>query len=89
MLFWVIVLVVGLVWNGLLLMSRWRDNFMTTISTQVSQIVTPDAWYTKLDHLNVLLFWEILIVAGIGVAMYVKSRRDSRRFRIRRGRRAR
>src|ERR1700691_4608256 len=28
--FWVVVLAVGLVWNGLMIMSRWRDNFLTT-----------------------------------------------------------
>lgn len=88
-LFWVIVLVVGLVWNGVFIISRLRDNFMTSIGNSVSQASISTAWYDKLDHLNVLLFWEILFVAAIALVVYLKSQRDSRRFRIRPGQRLR
>jgi hypothetical protein len=87
MLFRVVVLV-GLVGSALLITHRWRD-VMTKVGALVSQATTSDAWYGKLDHLNVLLFWEILIVGAIGSVMYLKSRRGSRRFKVRPGRRQR
>jgi len=88
--FWVVVLAVGLVWNGLMIMSRWRDNFQTTVVTPVSQAASSsNVWYDRLDHLNVLLFWEILIVGAIAFAIHLKSQRDSRRFKVRPGRRQR
>ena len=87
--FWVVVLAVGLVWNGLILMARWRENFMTTIGTPVSQAPGSNGWYDKLDHLNVLLFWEILFVGAIAFVLHLKSQRDSRRFKIRPGARQR
>jgi hypothetical protein len=46
-------------------------------------------WYVQLDHLNVLLFWEILIVGAIASVMFLKSQRGSRRFKVRPGRRQR
>jgi hypothetical protein len=89
-LFWVVVLVVGLVWNGLLVMSRWRDNFMTTMSTVVSPAASSsDVWYDRFDHLNTLLFWEILFVGAVAILVYLKSQRDSRRFKVRPGQRPR
>jgi len=92
-LFWVVVLVAGLVWNGLLVMSRWRDNFMTTMTTMTTA-VTPDssssgAWYDRLDHLNTLLFWEVMLVVAVAIVVYIKTQRDSRRFKIRPGQRLR
>jgi hypothetical protein len=91
-LFWVLVLVVGLAWNGMLVMSRWRDNVMTTISTMTTA-VSPDssssAWYDRFDHLNTLLFWEVTFVVAVAFLVYLKSQRDSRRFKIRPGQRLR
>jgi hypothetical protein len=89
-LFWVVVLVVGLVWNGLLVMSRWRDNFMTAMSTVVSPAASSsDVWYNRFDHLNTLLFWELLFVGAVAILVYLKSQRDSRRFKVRPGQRLR
>jgi hypothetical protein len=85
-LFWVAVLAVGLVWNGAILMSRWRDNFMTSIATPISQAPTSDAWYSSLDRFNVLLLWETLFVVGVVLVVHLKTR-DSRRFKVRPGRR--
>jgi hypothetical protein len=91
-LFWVVVLVAGLVWNGLLVMSRWRDNFMTTMTTMttpVSADASSSAWYERLDHLNTLLFWEVMFVVAVAIVVYLKTQRDSRRFKIRPGQRLR
>jgi hypothetical protein len=89
-LFWVFVVAAGLVWNGIIVISRWRDNVVTTFGTSVSPAApASDSWYSKLDHLNVLLFWEILVVGAIAFLIHLKSQRDSRRFKIRRGQRAR
>ncbi len=89
-LFWVVVLVVGFVWNGLLVMSRWRDNFMTTVGTAVTPSASSsDVWYDRFDHLNTLLFWEIMFVGVVAIAVYLKTQRDSRRFKVRPGQRLR
>ncbi|MGC2302823.1 hypothetical protein [Candidatus Binatus sp.] len=87
--FWVLVLVVGLAWNAVIFMSRWRDNFTTSFGAAVSQASAADVWYSKLDHLNILLFWEVLFVGAIAFLLHLKSQRDSRRFKIRRGQRQR
>jgi hypothetical protein len=87
--FWVVVLVAALVWNGVIVMSKWRDNVMTSFGTAVSQTPVSETWYTKLDHLNVLLFWEILFVGAIAFLIHLKSQRDSRRFKVRPGQRSR
>jgi hypothetical protein len=88
--FWVVVLVAGLVWNGVIVMSRWRDNVTTSFGTTVaSQVPVSDGWYSRLDRLNVLLFWEILFVGAIAFLIHLKSQRDSRRFKIRPGQRSR
>jgi hypothetical protein len=90
-LFWVLVLVAGLVWNGVIVISRWRDNVVTTFGTQVSQAPASvsNSWYSKLDHMNVLLFWEILLVVAIVFAIHLRSQRSTRRFKVRPGRRSR
>ena len=85
LLFWVAVLVVGVAWNGWLILSRTHGNFMTTFSSAVSEVADWDGWYNKLDHMNVLLFWEVLLVVAIAGAIHLKSRRDSRRFKVRPG----
>jgi hypothetical protein len=87
-LFWVAVLVIGLVWNGAVIITRWRDNFMTAIgnaTAPVSQAAASTAWYDRLDHFNFLLTFEILFVGCVATAMYVRSRRNSRRFKVRPG----
>jgi hypothetical protein len=88
-LFWMLVLVVGLVWNVATLMMRWRDNFTAALGEPIAQASTSDTVYSSLDHFNVLLWSEVLFVAGIAVAMYVNYRRRTRRFKVRPGRRYR
>jgi hypothetical protein len=92
-LFWVVVLAVGLAWNGMAVMSRWRDNFMTTAmgGTPVSPASSSEVWYDKLDHLNVnvLLSWELMLVVAVTIVIYLKSRRGSGRFKVRPGQRLR
>lgn len=84
-LFWSAVLALGLAWNFLIAMSRWRDNFMTTIGTPADQASPSATWYGNLDGLNlhVLLWWEILFVVGVAVGVYLSSRRGSRRLKVR------
>src|ERR1035437_4219661 len=49
-LLWTIVLVVGLAWNFLIAMSRWGNNFMTSIGIPRDQAAPLAAWYSKLDR---------------------------------------
>jgi len=88
-LFWVVVLVAGLVWNALIVMSRWRENFMTSIGTPVSQAPVSDAWYSHLDKFSVLLTLEALFLVSIVGVTFLRYYRDSRRFKVRPGRRLR
>jgi hypothetical protein len=86
-LFWVAVLVVGLIWNGVIIMSRWRDNIANAAGTSVvSQAATSGSWYDSFDHFNVLLMWEVLLVIGAGLIVYLRTR-DPRRFKVRPSRR--
>jgi len=82
-LFWLVLLVGGVVWNGVLIISRWRDSFMTSIGASVSQIGISDLWYGKMDHMNVLLVAEVLMVVAIAVVIHLRSQRNSRRFKVR------
>ncbi len=84
--FWMVVLVVGLACSGIVIVSRFGDTF---IAPPVSQAPAATAWYSNFDHLNVLLFWELLLVGVVALAMFLKSQRDSRRFKVRPGRRIR
>ncbi len=84
-LFWAIVLVLGLAWNLLIAMSRWRSNFMTSIGMASDQASPSAAWYSQLDQPYILLSGEILLVLCIAVAMYLKSHRSYRRFKVRPG----
>jgi hypothetical protein len=88
-LFWVLVLVAGLVWNGVIVISRWGNNVVDTFGTQLSQAPVSDSWYSKLDHMNILLFAEVLLVVAIAFAIHIRSQRNSRRFKVRPGRRTR
>ncbi len=88
-LFWALVLVVGLACNFLIAMSRWRDNFITAIGMPAGQVPSSAAWYGNLDRLNLnaMLLWELLFVAGVVVVIYLKSRTGPRRFKVRPSRR--
>ena len=83
-----VVVLVGLVGSALLIIYRWRD-LVTKIGAMAGQATSSGVWYVQLDHLNVLLFWEILIVGAIASVMFLKSQRGSRRFKVRPGRRQR
>jgi len=88
-LFWTVVLVAGLVWNGVIAISHWQHNFVTVIGSPAAQTLSSAAWFSNLDRFNVLLALEILFVAIVALVMYLKSRRGSRRFKVRPGRRSR
>ena len=36
-----------------------------------------------------LLFWEVMFVAAVAIVVYLKTQRDSRRFKVRPGQRLR
>jgi hypothetical protein len=79
-LFWMLVLVAGLVvWNGVIWMSRWYDNFMTTLGSLAVKAPPSGAWYSHLDGPNVLLWGEILVVAGVAIVTYRKAGRSAPR----------
>jgi len=81
--FWAVVLVAGLVWNATLLMPRIQDKFSAIVGAPGSEAPVSDGWYSRLDHANVLLFWEVLLVVAIAIAIQLKSRHSSRRFKVR------
>jgi len=83
-----LVVLAGLVGSALLIIYRWRD-LVAKIGAMAGQATSSGVWYGQLDHLNVLLFWEFLIVGAIASVMYLHSRRGSRRFKVRPGRRQR
>lgn len=82
-LFWMAILAVGLAWNGIIVISRWRDSFMTSIGSQVSQVSSADPWYGQLDRFSVLLAWEAAFLVLIVGFVYFRSQRESRRFKVR------
>ena len=86
-LFWVVILIAGLLWNGIIVMSHWRDSFMTSIGNPVSQPLVSDEWLTHLDRSSYLLAWETLFVVLVVGFMYLRSMRNSRRFKVKPGRR--
>ena len=51
--------------------------------------LSSDAWYDRFDHLETLLFWEVLSWSAVATVVYLKSQRDSRRFKVRPGQRLR
>jgi hypothetical protein len=85
----VIALVAGLVWNAGVIMSGWRAIIAIDFGIPVSQGPGSNTWYSRLDHLNVLLFWEFLIVGAIAFGIHLRSKRYSRRFKVRPGGRLR
>lgn len=86
-LFWVVILVGGLLWNAYIIMSHMRDNpISTAVANTVAQAPAPArAWLDNLDHFNVLMGWEVLFVVALAAAYYLKSQKASRRFKVRPG----
>jgi|SRR5579862_8807367 len=87
--FWVAVLAAGLVWNGVIVMLRWRDNFMTTFGPAAAETTSSDAWYNHLDHPNALVWFELLFVGCVALVLYLRSRRRTRHLKVRPAGRAR
>ena len=85
-LFWTIVAVVALAGSFLIAMSRWRDNFMTSVGMPAGTAPALAAWYSNLDQSNILLCGELVLVVGVAVVVYLKSHRGSRRLKVRSGR---
>jgi hypothetical protein len=88
-LFWVVILVAGLLWNGIIIMSRWRDSFMTTLGAPSTPPNAAEVWYSHLDRFSVLLAWEAFFLVAIVGVTYLRTHRDTRRFKVRPGRRLR
>ena len=84
-LFWGAIVTVGVIWNSIILISRWRDSFMTTIGSPISALTPGDAWYAHLDRFSVLLTWEALFVVAIVGITYLRSLRGTRRLKVRPG----
>jgi hypothetical protein len=88
--FWVLVLVAGLIWNGLIAISRWSDESLVASTGSVTtQSPAPDAWYSQFDGSHALLWLEILFVGGMAALMYFKTRKTTRRVKARPVRRLR
>lgn len=84
--FWVVILVVGLIWNAYIIMSHMHDNLVPTVANNVAQApASAPAWFDNLDHFNVLLGWEILFVVVLAAGYYLKTQKASRRFKVRPG----
>ncbi|HEY9156896.1 hypothetical protein [Candidatus Binatus sp.] len=84
-LFWMIVMVAGLAWYLLVAMSRWRNSFLASIGMPAGQAAPSAAWLSNLDPSKILIWGEGLLVVGVVVALFLKSRRGYRRFKIRPG----
>jgi hypothetical protein len=88
-LFWVLVLVLGVVWNGATAILRWRDSFMATMGGPAAQGSSAPTWYANLDRFNILAFWEVVFVLAIAGGVYLHSRRGTRHLKVRPSRRYR
>lgn len=84
-LFWGAIAAVAVVWNGAIVISRWRDSFMTTIGSPISALTPGQAWYANLDRFSVLLTWEAVFVVMIVGITYLRSLRGTRRLKVRPG----
>jgi len=82
--FWVVVLVGGLIWNAHIVMSHMHDSLIPAVAV-VQAPAQAAGWFDNLDHFNVLLGWEIFFVVALAAGYYLKSRQDSRRFKVRPG----
>lgn len=83
--FWGSILAIALVWNAVIVISRWSDSLITTIGLPVSAVSPSDAWYGRIDHFGVLLAWEALFLIVIVAVTYVRQQRYSRRFKVKPG----
>src|SRR5271154_5478846 len=80
--FWVLVLVAGLIWNVLIAISRWSDeSLVASTSSVAAQSPAPDAWYSQFDGSHALLWLEILFVGGMAALMYLKPPKPPRRVK--------
>lgn len=86
-LFWVVILIAGLLWNGIIVMSHWRDSFMASIGNPAGAPVLSDGWLSHIDRSSYLLAWEALFVVLVVGFTYLRSTRNSRHFRVKPGRR--
>jgi hypothetical protein len=85
-LFWVVILAAGLIWNAYIIMSHMHDNLIPTVANNIAQAPAPaGAWLDNLDHFNVLMGWEILFVVVLAAGYYLKTQKASRRFKVRPG----
>ncbi len=84
-LFCIVVMVVGLAWYLLVAMSRWRNNFMTSVGMPAGHAAPSAVWFGNLDPSKILILGEGLLVVGIAVVVYLKSRTGHRRLKIRPG----
>ena len=84
-LFWGSIVGVAVVWNAIIVISRWRDSFMTTIGAPISAITSGDAWYANFDRFSVLLTWEAVFVLLIVGITYLRSLHGTRRLKVRPG----
>jgi len=82
-LFWVLVVVVGLAWSAVSVMSRWRGGFISGVGSAVAQAAPSQAWYSHLDRFNLLLSWELAFVASVTIITYLKYRSGVRRLKVR------
>ena len=70
-------------WGLLILMSRWSNNFMTSVGIPAGHAPTSTTWYSNLDQFKILFLVELLLVVGIVVAMYLRTHRGTRRLKVR------
>ena len=80
---WTTLAVAVLGWSVLILILRWSNYFMTSVGMPASQAAPSTAWYSNLDQFKILFLVELLLVASIVVSMYLRSRRGSRRLKVR------
>lgn len=80
--FWAVILIAGVVWNLVIAMERWRQNFTSAIGAPVYEAPPSQAWYSNLDNPRVLIGWEILFVLAVAVVILLVSRRRPRRLKV-------